>query len=93
LQETIEPGLLTQLLRLAPKLRVVELTLVKLGVEELKEMAALAKQRTCMRRLEELEVKLSCHNGVPMKIVDLACFSLAIHCPRLHTIFICPGLC
>jgi hypothetical protein len=59
-------------------------------------MAALAKQRTCMRHLEELkgQVQLLQQRYVPMKIVNPSPAFVGNPLPQTaHTIFIGSGLC
>jgi hypothetical protein len=56
-----QPELLIQMLRLAPELRVVNLTLQTVHVEVFEELFLLAKRRTSMRKLEEFTVYVDNH--------------------------------
>lgn len=86
--DSVQAGLMMLMLRLAPKLRKVHLTLFRLDVEDMKELARLAKQQICMRRLEEITIRLDPVGTSVMHahLLELALCSLAIHCPRLHTV-------
>jgi hypothetical protein len=55
------PELLIQILRLAPELRVVNLTLQTVHVEVFEELFLLAKRRTSMQKLEEFKVYVDNH--------------------------------
>jgi hypothetical protein len=84
--ETVQEGLVVEVLRLAPELRVFKMNAVMLGEDDLMELAVLAEQRICLRKLEEvhLEVDKTCMTTLEQDLLDAATISLATHCERLR---------
>jgi hypothetical protein len=80
----LEAGLLLQILRLAPQLRSVQLKSVMLPDQDLREWAELAKEGTCMQRLQQIELALHPDYCTEHKhLLDEALISCSIHCPQL----------
>jgi len=80
------PGLLLQFLRLAPELRTVNCSSAMLDDQDLKELAELAKEGTCMQHLQQLTLKFRAQNSeqdISRNLLDAALISCSIHCPRL----------
>jgi hypothetical protein len=79
----LQPGLLLQILRLAPEMRSVDLDLASWFDEDLKVLAELAEEGACMRRLEKFMVRCQLHLN-QLGLVDKACASCIINCPQLQ---------
>jgi len=84
--ETVQEGLIVEVLRLAPELRVFKMKAVMLGEDELMKFADLAEQRICLRKLEEVHLKVDKKDMTTLEqdLLDAATISLATHCERLR---------
>ena len=79
--------LMLEILRLAPKLRSVSLSLVPMDERDLQELAELAMQGTCLRQLECFEfyrkTSVEFTSTEENRIRDEAIVALGTHCERL----------
>jgi hypothetical protein len=78
-----QPGLLLQILRMAPEIRSVNADLCTWFDEDLKALAELAEEGACMRRLEKFMVRCRIHLN-QIGLVDKARTSCSINCPQLQ---------
>jgi chromosome condensin MukBEF MukE localization factor len=56
--DRVQPGIMPQLLRLAPNLRCVELCSDLVAVADSKKLMELVEQRACLHHLERLKIIL-----------------------------------
>jgi hypothetical protein len=79
--------LMLEILRLAPKLRSVTLSMVPMAEKDLQELAELAIQGTCLRQLESFEFYRKTSDEFTSaeenRIRDEAIVALGTHCERL----------
>jgi hypothetical protein len=82
------PGLMVDLLQLAPNLRSVSFTLERVYLEIFEGMLLLAKEPSCMRHLEELKffIKNEPDNVFERDLLKSALKSCVIECDQLKTV-------
>jgi hypothetical protein len=79
----LEPGLLLQILRLAPELRSIELRSVRFD-EDWEALAELAKEGTCMQHLEVINIECRARfTRHEKRVLAEARDSCCINCPQL----------
>jgi hypothetical protein len=79
----VSPGMLCQFLRSAPLLRHFQLETVSLRLEDLNELAELAKQGTSMKHLEHITLDVNCRQ-CDKSLFEEAIFNCITHCPQLR---------
>lgn len=84
----VRSGIVLQLLRLAPELRFIRLAWAKLSVEDLRALDELARQRTCMRNLEDFAVTLDARDTTDLEkqLIAKALTSCVAHCDQLKNV-------
>lgn len=90
---TVQPGLLVQLLKSAPKVRTLQFSFSRLDsdhVQELTELVNLAQQRLVLRWLQETSIKLDAKNCIITEsqrhFLGQVAYKLVMHCPRLYAL-------
>ena len=79
----LEPGLLLQILSMAPELRSIELGSLRFD-EDWEALAELAEEGTCMRHLETIKLESkTCFTKLEQRLLSKALVSCSINCPRL----------
>jgi hypothetical protein len=90
--ENLQPGLVMQLLRLAPNLRTVEITSAMLEEEDLEQLADLVEQRACLRHLERLQISLvttaTNFTGKWKYHLDVFIITCCSHCEQLNEVVV-----
>jgi hypothetical protein len=81
----MQPGLLLEIFRLAPNLRSVMLNMVPMAKEDLQALAELAKQGTCLQKLERFEFYRTSKStsAREKRIRDEAIVACGTHCVQL----------
>jgi hypothetical protein len=87
---SMQSGVLLEILRLAPKLRMIDLKSVMPSGGDLEEFAALAKDGSCMQNLEQISFRFKVQDIDLMtrNMLEEALLSCSNHCPRLTRFFI-----
>jgi hypothetical protein len=80
---SLAPGLLPQILRLAPELRSINVSGYMLFNEDLMEWAELAEQGTCMQNLQKIRFRGHCMPG-GVRLLDKMVASCSINCPQMQ---------
>jgi hypothetical protein len=82
-----QPHLLVDLLRLAPRLRIVKHALMTVHIEVFEQLFLLAKRRTSMRHLEQLKVYIMNQNldSVHSALIGEVILKFTIECEQLKT--------
>jgi hypothetical protein len=79
----LEPGLLFQILSLAPELRSIELFSLRFD-EDWEALADLAEERTCMRHLETIKIESKTRfTTLEQRLMAKVHVSCSINCPQL----------
>jgi hypothetical protein len=87
-----QPGLVLQLLRLAPNLRDVEICAELLFEDDLKRLEEVIKQHICLRHLERFHVTIAEDRSVQWKtLLNSMITSAIMHCERLHDVDVFSG--
>jgi hypothetical protein len=86
----MQPGLMLQILQMAPKLSALDFGSDMLDLADLEMLAELVEQGVCLRHLERLEVTLVPRdNNVSeqwQRQLDLLIITCSTHCKQLHEV-------
>jgi hypothetical protein len=83
-----QPGLVLQVLRLAPELRCVEICSDMLQTDDLEILKELVEERACLRHLQRLLICVYAETPISKKLLDLFVISCCNHCEQLSEVFV-----